>query len=648
MISIGVDYYPEHWDEKMWKADADLMKKAGVGAVRMGEFAWSRFEPREGEFHFEWLDRAVELFSQRGIDVILCTPTNCPPLWLYEKYPDAVQTGADGKKIATGIRGHRCYNNADLLRYADRIVDIMTKRYANEPSVIAWQIDNELEANFCFCPDCTESYRQWLKNRYGSLDELNRAYGNSVWSGEYSSWEQIKPPLGSYPKAWLNPSYMLDFYRYASSDVIKYIDRQAAIIRKNCPGTLVTTNMWFCENMPDFHDEFARLDIAAFDNYPVTVIPEDKEEIYSHAFHLDLVRGIKRKNFWIMEQLSGGMGCWSPMGRMPSPGMIRGYAMQAVAHGADKVLHFRWRTAVSGAEMHWHGLIDHSNVPGRRFEEFVSLCRQAAEVSHALDGTKVVSRVAVLYSAQNEWAFRIQPQTDGFYYFRQLKLLHDAFVSLGVNVDIIDENSPLDGYEIAAAPTMYITNERAVKNLYDFAAKGKTVILTDRSGVKDNNNKCIMEQLPTVYRELVGGYAEEYDPIGGGRNTVRFSDREEFSCTGWCDIMTAENAQAIAQYCEGYYAGKAAVLLNDYGKGKVYYIGTIGGRDLYRRIAAQALGERGVKFYDDLPRGIEITERSGEKGSVRFIFNNTDKTQSFALDGKRLELAPFEMLCENI
>lgn len=158
-MRIGVDYYPEHWDKALWQQDADLMAKTGVKLVRLAEFAWCRMEPREGEFTFDWLDEAVDIFASRGIGVVLCTPTSCPPLWLYEKYPSAVQTGKDGRRIATGIRGHRCMNDPDFLRLAGRMIDEMTRHYAGNPSVIAWQIDNELEANFCFCERCIGKYR---------------------------------------------------------------------------------------------------------------------------------------------------------------------------------------------------------------------------------------------------------------------------------------------------------------------------------------------------------------------------------------------------------------------------------------------------------------------------------------------------------
>lgn len=644
---IGVDYYPEHWDKSLWKADADLMRESGVKIVRLAEFAWCRLEPQEGNFDFGWLDEIIGILSECDIKIVLCTPTNCPPMWFYEKYPDAVQTEKDGRKTNTGIRGHRCINNADFLRYAERIIDTMTKRYADNKAIIAWQIDNELEANFCFCETCIGKYRSWLKARYTTVEAVNKAYGNNMWSGEYSSWEQIKPPFGSYPDAWLNPSYMLDHNRYASDSVVEHINWQRELIRKNCPDTAITTNVWFCRNMPNFYDEFKKLDFISYDNYPTTRLPDNSEECYSHAFHLDLMRGVKRKGFWVMEQLSGGLGCWAPMGRTPSPGMIKGYSLQAFAHGADTVVHFRWRTAVSGAEMHWHGLIDHSNVPGRRFKEFSELCKEAAALE-AVRNTEIRSDIAILYSPDDEYAFKIQPQTNGMYYMEQHFLLHSAFAKYGLNIDVISRLEDISRYKIVIAPQMYLTDEAVTKRLYEFTENGGTVVLTNRSGVKDENNKCIMEQLPTVYRKLVGAYVEEYDPIGYDTSSIRLTDGSIYKCRQWCDILCPETAETIAVYDEEFYKGKAAITRNSCGRGTAYYIGTVCEKKLYCKLAKDILLESGIPFVEGLPDNVELTTRTGDGIIARFIFNNTSENQHFTLDKEEISLAPFEMKIDII
>ena len=641
-MRIGVDYYPEHWDKDMWKSDVRLMAETGVKIVRLAEFAWCRLEPSDGVFDFGWLDEAIRLFADNGIEVIIGTPTNCPPRWLCEKHPEILPVGDNGRTNPIGIRGHRCYNSPALREYAGRIVAKLAEHYKDFPNVTAWQLDNELEANICFCDTCNKKHREWLKRKYGTLGALNKAYGNIVWSGEYQSWEQIDPPYGGYNTAWLNPSYMIDFERRATDDMLEFIRFQADIIRSYIPDAFITTNACFCNHTSDFTAMFSDLDVAAYDNYPTTSVSHDYENITSTSAYLDMIRGAKRKNFWIMEELSGTPGCWAPMQKTPAPGMIKGYALQAFAHGADTVIFFRWRTANIGAEMHWHGLIDHSGVPGRRFDEFAQLCGEAENLKD-IRGSELRSDIAILFSADSGRAFRLQPQTDGFSYIEQIKAVHQAFVRYGLNVDIIDEHADISGYKIVCAPALYVTDSTTVKRLRDFAENGGTVVLTARSGVKDENNNCIMEPLPTVYRELVGCHVTEYDPIGWDKAKVRFTDGEEYECKQWCDILETDTAETAASYSSGFYAGQPAVTVNSYGGGKAFYIGTIGTRRMYEKAAKQILDASGIPYIEGLPENVEVTTRTGSGITARFVFNNSDLERTFELNGEKLHLDPFEM-----
>ncbi len=646
-MRIGVDYYPEHWDKELWAQDAQLMAQTGVSLVRLAEFAWCRLEPSDNRFDFTWLDEAIDCFASNGIDIVLGTPTNCPPRWLLEKHPQIIPVGRDGRPQATGIRGHRCLNNPLLRKYSERIVKKLAGHYKDNKNVIAWQIDNELEAHLCFCETCNNRHREWLRSKYGTIENLNEAYGTVVWSNEYSSFDRIEPPYGDYNKAWQNPAYMLDFTRRAAEDVTEFARFQADIIRSVIPDAQITTNTWFCEDTPDFYRLFDELDFVSYDNYPTTSLPQNPDDIYTHAVHLDFMRGIKKKNYWIMEQLSGSMGCWMPMQKTTRPGMLMGYSLQAFAHGANTVVHFRWRTATKGAEMHWHGLIDHSNVPGRRFFEFAELCKKAKSLEK-FSGTELNSDVAILYSVDSRNAFALQPQTDGFDYMEQIKLMHQAFAGYGVNIDIIDEHSDFSTYKIICAPALYVTNSDTAARLHAFAGQGGTVILTARSGVKDMNNNCIMAQLPTVYSDLTGCHVAEYDPIGWDTVNVRFNHGETLIGRQWCDILEADDAEVIARYASDFYSGAPAITRREIKKTEnhslsyVYYIGTVGERKLYEKCARMALEDAGISFIPDLPRGVELTTRTGNGLSAHFVFNNTAEEKCFLLFGENVRLKPFE------
>ena len=365
-----------------------------------------------------------------------------------------------------------------------------------------------------------------------------------------------------------------------------------------------------------------------------------------------------------MEQLSGPMGSWSNMSKNLYPGMLKGYSLQAVAHGVDVIVHFRWRTGCSGAEMYWHGIIDHNNVPGRRYKEFCELC-DILKNNPELSDSVVENKVAILYGSDEEYAFKLQYQAEELYYLEQLKSFHDAFTSLGIGVDIIDEKSELLDYAIVIAPTLMITNDSVKNSLYEFASKGGTVLLTNRTGVKDLNNKCIMSELPTVYSELTGISINEYDAIGNEKLELKITDDElqnayvetklnaeksgyevktsTAMATQWCDLITTVSAETLMTYQGRYYKDVPAVTRNHYGDGIAYYAGTVLDRSSYVAIAKLMAKECKLQYEETLPVGVEITYRKSKDCIWKFIFNNTLTEKCF--EGR--VLSAFEMVIEK-
>lgn len=646
MIQIGIDYYPEQWDRSLWEPDVSAMERLGVDVVRIGEFAWGALEPQDGRFEFGWLDDAIALIASHGMRVILGTPTNCAPTWLYRDHPDTVQWDRDGRQSHLGIRGHRCQESETFRAYAERIVRKMAERYAGHPEIAAWQIDNEIEINHCTCPTCTARFREWLQNRYETIDALNEAWGTEVWSGQYGDWSQVTPPLmrQGYHTDWYNPASLLDYERFAAASTAGFVDFQVDLIHEYDPDAVTTTNACFAgDSMPGFHSEFKSLSVASYDNYPPVVIPDDREELYSNAFGLDFVRGFKRSNFWIMEELGGQMGCWGPISPALAPGMLEGYALQAVAHGADLLSFFRWRTASTGAEMFCHGLLDHANIPNSRTRALEGLIKRLATIPGLAD-TQPRSQVAILYGADQEFSFRNQRQSDGFGYWTQMRLFHEACMNLGVSVDVIEQTSELDGYDVVIAPTMFVTDDDVAAGLERFAEAGGTVVLTDRSGVKDMNGNCIVgEALPTRFSEMCGCHVLEYDPIGKRERGLQVVGGGRRAITSWCDLIETDGADVWANYSDGPYAGTPAITRNDRGSGRIYYVGTVGEKSLYRDLMKEIFRNLGLPHLEDLPLGVEACGREGAGGSFLFVFNNTMDPVDFLTGEGRIELAPLEV-----
>lgn len=643
MVVIGVDYYPEHWDKSLWDSDIDLMVKTGVKVVRIAEFAWSRLEPQENIFEFKWLDEIIDKFTKADLKIILGTPTNCAPMWMYRNYKETLQVEKTGKSTDTGIRGHRCMTNPTFRKFAKRIIEKMATRYKDNKNIIAWQIDNELDSNHCNCEYCTKSFQEFLRDKFKTIDKLNLAYGNDVWSGDYSDFNQITTPLGDkYKSGWLNPSYMLDYERFASKSTKEFISFQYDILKQISPNMTVTTNACFGVNTPDYFDIFKNLDVTSYDNYPslykVDGVPNKKQ-----AFILDLVRGFKNQNYWIVEQMSGAFGCWAPISPTPRPGMIKGYAVQAIAHGADLMLNFRWRTSTKGAEMFCHGILDHSNVAGRRFFEFSELCKDINALSIP-KSTVVKSYVALVYSYEQEYAFKVQEMSAGFSYTKQVELLYNSFKSYGVNIDVIDENKKIDDYKVVVVPTHFVTNDTFIEKLEKFAQNGGVVILTNRSGVKDKNNACLMNVLPGKFLKLSGVEVLEYDAIGETIVKIKDKNGQSYDASCWCDILKTEiGTDVIAVYDSEFYSQSPAVTRKKIGKGEVYYIGTVCQQEFYNNLAKSILVSENIEHYKNLADGIDITIREDDKQKFTFIFNNNYTEKVFDNGKETFLLKPFEI-----
>ncbi|NRO95143.1 beta-galactosidase [Paraburkholderia sp. NMBU_R16] len=629
-MNVGVDYYPEHWDVSLWEQDARQMREAGITIVRLAEFAWSRLEPTEGEFDFEWLDQAIAVLARHEIGVVIGTPTATPPVWLTHNYPDVLPVDNKGNAVFAGVRLHRCYSSPSLRKFGERIIEQTTRRYASHPAVIGWQTDNELAANDCHCANCTRLFRGWLQKKYGSLETLNREWGTVVWSGEYSDWDQVTTPLGGSP--YLNPSFLLDFRRFSSDAVAEFNRFQAALIRQNSPGKFVTHNLWGYPVSADYYDMFGSMDFASVDYYPATDLQDDsKSKMYHGALTLDLTRGVKRQNFWVMEQLSGTPGCWYPMSRTPFPGMIRAYAWQSVSRGADTIIQFRWRSARIGAEQFWHGLLDHHGQPGRRFEEFVQFSTEARKLAPLLEGTTLKHDVAMLFSHEQSNAFQIQPQADGFDYLGNIKRLHSALLRMGVGTDVVNWREDFQGYKFVIAPMLYLIDEEITGKLKQYVENGGVLVLTTRSGVKNLNNVCLPDRLPNLLTELAGAYVDEYDPVGKDSQTLRLESGECLSCGQWCDILTPVTAETTATYSSEYFTGKAAVTRNAHGKGVVYYIGTVlderASQVLMRRIARDA----GIDCGLELPDGVEVAIRQSDERRLIFVLNLSKESKEVSI-----------------
>lgn len=636
MFYFGVDYYPEQWPEAYWPEAARLMAEAGFNVVRLADFAWSKMEPRDGQFEFDWLDRAIASLASHGIRIVLATPTASPPPWLMHKFPQAFRVGKDGLRLTYGNRREYCPNNPDYLDHCRRIVSQMSARYCHHPSVIGWQIDNEFGER-CYCPVCTGRFHQWLRQRYQSLETMNQEWGTEFWSHIYNDWEEIPLPLKSGGSP--NPGLALDFFRFSSDSYLAFQHVQVEILMQNCPSHFITHNlMGFNYDQIDYFELARELDFVCLDNYPRTQWDMQAEVEPSRlALAHCTMRGLKRRNHWVIEQQAGSGG-WEVMSVPPKPGELRLWAYQSIAHGADGILFFRWRTARKGAEQYWHGLLDAHGRPGRRYAEIQRMGVEIKKVGELIFGSTVKPAVALLLSYPARFAFQIQPNNPQFNYSEHFHHVYRAFFHRNVGVDIVFPGADLSSYKLVVAPALHILSEAVARDLQRFVAAGGTLLITPRSGVKDESGTMVELPLPGLLAQVCGAEVEEcvslapevYQSLAFDAFALEVSDPPKARV--WCDILEPRRAQIVARYTSDYFAGKAAITLNKFGSGVAVYVGTVGDASLYDTLASWLLHLAGVQQTMPASQGVEIAERWQGEQRIVFVLNHGSCAQEVVLD----------------
>ena len=408
-IDLGVCYYPEHWNRDCWAEDLDRMLAAGLKTVRVAEFAWSLIEPMEGEYTYEFFDSFLDLAAEKGMQVIFCTPTATPPAWLTEKYPEVLNADITGTLYRHGSRRHYNYNSPVYREKTGNIVEVSAAHYGKHPAIVGWQLDNEFNCeNDRFYSDSDSSaFRVFLRKRYGTLEDLNRAWGTVFWNQTYTDWSQVDVPRKTNTGA-VNPHRVLDFYRFISDSVNSYARLQADIVRKyKKPEDFITTNGIF-GNIDYQRMEKESLDVLMYDSYPNFgyaldgFSPEDFMKDRWSSRSLAEVRAVS-PNFGIMEQQSGANGWNTSMeAPTPRPGQITLWTMQSIAHGADYISYFRWRTCTFGTEIYWHGILDYSGRENRRLREIARISGMLGQMQE-LAGSGYEARVGILKDYDNVW-----------------------------------------------------------------------------------------------------------------------------------------------------------------------------------------------------------------------------------------------------
>lgn len=489
LMQLGVCYYPEHWPELQWADDARRMRETGLTRVRIGEFAWSRIEPEPGQFDWHWLDRAIETLHAAGLGVILCTPTATPPKWLIDAMPDMIAQDRDGRPRRFGSRRHYCFSHAGYRQQSARITRAIAERYGHHPAVVAWQTDNEYGCHNTvqsFSPAALKAFRLWLARRYGDIAALNQAWGNVFWSQEYRSFDAVDLPNLTVTEA--NPGHWLAFRRFASDEVASFNQIQVDILRALSPGRDITHNFMGFFTEFDHHDVARSLDAVGWDSYPLGFLDsfrfsEADKLRYARqghpdiaAFHHDLYRGCTRQGrWWVLEQQPGPVN-WAQHNPAPLAGMVRLWTLEALAHGAELVSYFRWRQVPFAQEQLHAGLLRPDDAPAPALAEAAQAARDIAAIGPMPPAEK---SAALIFSYASDWITTIQPQGAGLSALWAAFDAYSALRGLGLNVDILPPDAPLDGYALCVVPCLPVVPDSLLQSLAAFAGP---IIIGPRSG----------------------------------------------------------------------------------------------------------------------------------------------------------------------
>lgn len=477
-MHLGVCYYPEHWPHERWAQDARMMREAGLTHVRIGEFAWSRIEPEAGRFDWGWLDRAVETLHAAGLRIIMGTPTATPPKWLLDSMPDMIARDRHGRPRGFGSRRHYCFSHAGYRAEAARITRALAERYGRHPGVAGWQTDNEYGCHdtvLSFSPAARDAFRQWLTKRHGTIEQLNRAWGNVFWSMEYRGFDEVELPHLTVTEA--NPAHWLDFRRFSSDQVISFNRAQVDILREMSPGREITHNaMGFFTDF-DHHLLARDLDVLGWDSYPIGFLEmfrfsEAEKLAYARqgqpdiaAFHHDLYRGCARDERWsVLEQQPGAVN-WARHNPAPLDGMVTLWTIEAMAHGAAMVSYFRWRQAPFAQEQMHAGLLRPDGEPAPALAEARAAARIAGQLGPA---GEPVREAAIVFSYEAQWVTQIQPQGEGLSALWAAFDCYRALRARGINVDIVPPDADISAYRLVVIPCLPIVPQALADSLSDY------------------------------------------------------------------------------------------------------------------------------------------------------------------------------------
>lgn len=647
----GGDYNPEQWirTPEVWDEDVRLLQLARCNVVSVGIFAWSMLEPSEGQYQFDWLDRIFEKMSRANVGIVLATPTGGKPNWMAIKYPEIRRCKPDGAREMQQGRHNHCYTSPVYREKAEQMNTKLAERYGKHPSLIMWHVSNEYGGE-CHCPLCKAAFRQWLRDKYKTLDALNDAWWARFWSHAYSDWDQIDAIDGSVH------GLALDWKRFVTDQTVDFMKREIVPLKRLSPEIPVTTNMMGFYTGLNYWRFAPHVDVISWDSYPRwhTEQPEWKTAVVTAMTH-DLNRSMKQKPFILMESTPSQQN-WTPIAPLKRPGMHKLASLQAVAHGSDSVMYFQWRKSRGSCEKFHGAVVDHDQheIEQTRVFKDVSGVGAALKKMNDIVGTTTPAQAAIIYDWENRWMIDMEsgPRNLEKNYFETCVEHYEPLWQRAVPVDVIDMEQDLSKYKLVIAPMLYMIRPGVAERIIRFVEQGGTFVTTYLTGYVDENDLCFLDGFPGPLRKLLGVWAEELDTLPNHRTQqiVAAPGNEleldgTYSARHYFEMIHAEGARVLAAYGSDFYAGQPAVTVNAFGKGKAYYIASRNderfNRDFMDALVRNLKLTRAVDA--ELPPGVTATFRTDGKRRWTFLMNFTDRPVS----ANQTSLAAYDIVVQE-
>ncbi len=601
-LYVGANYHP-HDDKNVEKIkkDIELMKAAGFNVVRMGHLAWDSYEPAEGQFDFEWFDEVMDLMAEAEIDVILDIAVRPAPIWLHHKFPSVDVVDERGNVLYPNHRYMDDVGDPNYQKYAWRFTDVISKRYAKHPALVAFGIDNESgDGPISYSETVRQRFIVWLKNKYVTLDELNDAWATHRWSRRHNDFQEIGLPVSAYPNDV--PERLLDFRRFISDEVNGFLFKVMDKVNENAPEALLNTNAWYYSRLKYFdYSEIAysgKMTREGCGFYPGNSLTTNWG-VMGALFGISRIQFESKNPFWCNEFTT----------MTATPNSIRKSAYATLLYGNQMVCGWTWQSMWAGEEQYLEGLLDWDGGTNRKYDEYKQIATEFKKIERYFP-YQLKAEVGLAYSFPSQIASRDYPKQHD----NQLQSCFGIFYFRNMDARIVEISQSTLDYKLLIVPGVSVMDETSANKIREFVKNGGTVIMTSHSALLDERGQVFKSthpgRLSDVFGIRVAGY-EETEAFNEISRKSYKGKKLEFTYKGKAfdteaarfEIIESKGAQVLGSITS-LDKDYPIMTSNKYGKGRAIYVGLPADGSVLNPLLDELINELEIKKGPEVPSGV--------------------------------------------